>query len=54
MAIEAPLADFGAMQRWVATVRRMREAGWPVADGPAWWRLGELTVAWAAVAPASA
>ncbi|WP_306231846.1 class I SAM-dependent methyltransferase [Agrococcus beijingensis] len=50
-AIEAPLAGFGAVQRWVATVGRMRAAGWPVADGPARWRLGELTVAWAAVAP---
>ncbi len=50
-AIEAPLADFGAVQRWVATARRMREAGWPVIGGPARWRLGELTVAWDAVAP---
>ncbi|MCR8671495.1 class I SAM-dependent methyltransferase [Agrococcus sp. HG114] len=50
-AIEAPLADFGATQRWVATVRRMRESGWPVTGGPARWRLGELTVAWEAVAP---
>ncbi|SDS31424.1 hypothetical protein SAMN04489719_2034 [Agrococcus carbonis] len=53
-AVEAPLADFGATQRWVATVRRMRSAGWPVADGPARWRLGELTVAWSAVAPGAA
>lgn len=51
-ASNAPLADFGATQRWVATVRALRGGGWPVADGPARWRLGELTVAWSAVAPA--
>ncbi|MCH1884380.1 class I SAM-dependent methyltransferase [Agrococcus sp. ARC_14] len=50
-AVAAPLADFGPVQRWVATVGRMREAGWPVSGGPARWRLGELTVDWAAVAP---
>ncbi|MBO1769581.1 class I SAM-dependent methyltransferase [Agrococcus sp. TF02-05] len=47
----APLADFGATQRWVATVGRMRDTGWPVHGSPARWRLGELTVAWEAVAP---
>src|SRR5690606_5408830 len=50
-ASDAPLADFGAVQRWQSTVRRMRRAGWPVAGGPARSRLGELTVAWSAVAP---
>ncbi|WP_026374313.1 methylase [Agrococcus lahaulensis] len=50
-ASHAPLADFGATQRWVATVGRMRDTGWPVHGGPARWRLGELTVAWEAVAP---
>jgi len=50
-ASDAPLADFGAGQRWQSTVRRMRDAGWPVAGGPSRWRLGELTVAWDAVAP---
>ena len=30
---------------------RCGEAGWPVLDRPARWRLGELTVAWPAVAP---
>jgi hypothetical protein len=47
----APLAPFGARQRWLATVRAMVDSGWPVLDGPARWRLGELTVAWSAVAP---
>ena len=27
------------------------DGGWPVQDGPARWRLGELTVGWEAVAP---
>ena len=29
----------------------LRDDGWPVLDGPSRWRLGELTVAWDAVAP---
>ncbi|HPV89711.1 MAG TPA: class I SAM-dependent methyltransferase, partial [Ornithinibacter sp.] len=29
----------------------LRDAGWPVLDGPARWRVGELTLAWDAVAP---
>ncbi|HEY2645203.1 MAG TPA: class I SAM-dependent methyltransferase, partial [Galbitalea sp.] len=29
----------------------MREQGWPVLGTKARWRLGELTVTWAAVAP---
>ena len=47
----APLASFGHRQRWMAACRALREAGWPVLDGPSRWRLGELSVAWAAVAP---
>jgi SAM-dependent methyltransferase len=47
----APLASFGARQRWVAACRDVRDAGWPVLHGPARWRLGEVSVAWAAVAP---
>jgi SAM-dependent methyltransferase len=47
----APLAVYGASQRWVAAVEALRAAGWPVHDGRARWRLGELTVDWAAVAP---
>ncbi|MGM1028283.1 MAG: class I SAM-dependent methyltransferase [Actinomycetota bacterium] len=52
-ASDAPLADFGAVQRWRSTVRRMRHAGWPVLGGRARDRFGELTVAWSAVAPVS-
>jgi hypothetical protein len=47
----APLAVFGARQRWLATAAAVRDAGWAVLDGPARWRLGELTVAWDAVRP---
>ncbi|WP_211128999.1 class I SAM-dependent methyltransferase [Sinomonas albida] len=49
----APLAAFGTKQRWVATVRAAKDAGWPVLHGPTRWRLGEVTVAWDAVAPAA-
>ena len=47
----APISSFGARQRWIATCRGLRDAGWPVLDGPTRWRLGELTVAWDALAP---
>jgi hypothetical protein len=42
---------FGARQRWLATAAALRSTGWPVLDGPSRWRLGELTIAWDAVAP---
>src|SRR4029453_3472101 len=47
----APLASFGNRQRWTGMCRLLRDAGWPLQDGPSRWRLGEVTVAWAAVAP---
>ncbi|MEJ2579865.1 MAG: class I SAM-dependent methyltransferase [Kineosporiaceae bacterium] len=47
----APLAVFGARQRWLATVDDLARDGWPVLDGPARWRLGEVGVAWDAVRP---
>lgn len=47
----APLSSFGARQRWVRMCSAMVSAGWPVLDGPSRWRLGEITVAWDAVAP---
>jgi SAM-dependent methyltransferase len=49
----APYATFGPRQRWLRAVGAVREAGWPVLDRPARWRLGEVTVAWPAVAPAT-
>ena len=43
--------SFGARQRFLATAAALRHEGWPVLDGPSRWRLGELSVAWEAVAP---
>jgi hypothetical protein len=45
-AWDTEATPFGPRQRWLATVRRMRDEGWPVLDGPARWRLGELTLPW--------
>ncbi|MDQ2757687.1 MAG: class I SAM-dependent methyltransferase, partial [Actinomycetota bacterium] len=49
--VGAPMASYGVRQRWGAAVGSLREQGWPLLDGPARWRLGEITVAWDAVAP---
>ena len=50
--LHAPLSAFGPRQRWQAMAATL--AGqFPVLDGPQRHRLGELTVAWAAVAPGS-
>ncbi|WP_406726748.1 class I SAM-dependent methyltransferase [Streptomyces sp. GD-15H] len=49
-AAAAPYASYGARQRWIRTVRDLT-ADWPVADGPARWRQGEVTVRWEALAP---
>nr|WP_096301298.1 SAM-dependent methyltransferase [Jatrophihabitans sp. GAS493] len=46
----APLAVFGARQRWVAMAESLAER-WPLLDRRPRWRHGELTVAWSAVAP---
>jgi hypothetical protein len=42
---------FGARQRWMAMAAAVKAQGWPLLDGPARHRLGELTVAWSAVHP---
>lgn len=47
----APLQALGARQRWVASCTAVAAAGWPVLGGPRRWRLGEVGVAWSAVAP---
>jgi hypothetical protein len=47
-AWDTEATPFGPRQRWPATVRRLRDEGRPVLDGPARWRLGELTVPWPA------
>ncbi|MEL4317395.1 class I SAM-dependent methyltransferase [Leifsonia sp. YIM 134122] len=49
--VNAPLSVYGPSQRWIAAVRMLADAGWPVRGGVRRWRLGELTVDWAAVAP---
>ncbi|MEV5903322.1 class I SAM-dependent methyltransferase [Streptomyces sp. NPDC052127] len=49
-AAAAPYASYGARQRWIRTVRDLT-ADWPVTDGPARWRQGEVTVRWGALAP---
>jgi hypothetical protein len=43
--------SYGVRQRWLATLRTVGSAGWPLLDTPTRWRLGEATVAWHAVAP---
>jgi hypothetical protein len=50
-ASAAPWSALGARQRWIRSVRDLREAGWPVVDGPGRWRQGEVTVRWQALAP---
>ena len=46
----APLAVYGPTQRWIAAVESLR-GEWPILGGRRRWRLGEVTVAWEAVAP---
>ncbi len=48
-ARHAAQATFGVRQRWLSTVADLAERGWPVLDGKARWRLGEVTLAWHAV-----
>ncbi len=47
----APLSSFGARQRFCESCRLLRADGWPLLDGPGRWRLGEISIAWTAVAP---
>ena len=49
----AALSTYGPVQRWIATADALRADGWPVRSPRKRLRLGELTVPWAAVAPAS-
>lgn len=48
---QAGLSAFSPSQRWVAVCQEMHELGWPVKLEPKRWKLGELTIEWAAVAP---
>jgi hypothetical protein len=47
----ARAGDVPGRQRWPAAAAALVDEGWRVARNPARWRLGELTVAWRAVAP---
>ena len=47
----APQAAYGVRARFLQTAGRLRADGWPILDGPARWRLGELSVRWDAVSP---
>lgn len=49
--LRSALGAYGARQRFIATARAMRDDGWPLLDDVHRWRLGEITVAWEAVAP---
>ncbi len=49
----SPHAAYGARQRFIAAATRLRAEGWPLLDDAHRWRLGELTVAWSAVAPSA-
>ena len=49
----AGLGVFSPYQRLAAAAHGVSAAGWPVLDGPARWRRGELTVSWKAVQPAA-
>lgn len=50
-AANSALAVFGASQRWIATCKQLQNLGWPLVGDKKRWRLGELSVDWAAIAP---
>jgi hypothetical protein len=45
------LGAFSAAQRWVASCNQLVAEGWPLVGDKKRWRLGELTIDWAAVSP---
>ncbi|MGV9194575.1 class I SAM-dependent methyltransferase [Microbacterium sp. MC2] len=49
---QAPASTFGPVQRWRAALAALADDGWPL-QGRARWRLGEVTVPWERVAPAT-
>ncbi len=49
--LNSPLSVYGPSQRWIATAQGLVSDGWPVLGTRSRWKLGELTVAWEAVAP---
>lgn len=49
--VQAPLSVYGPSQRWIRSVATLRDDGSPVRGHARRWRLGELAIDWAAVAP---
>jgi hypothetical protein len=49
--VHAPLSAYGPRQRLIAVAASLAAEGWPVLGGARRARLGEITVAWDAVAP---
>jgi hypothetical protein len=49
--LNAALSVYGPSQRWIACAAGLVADGWPIVGGRSRWKLGELTVAWDAVAP---
>ncbi|MET4781259.1 class I SAM-dependent methyltransferase [Glaciihabitans sp. UYNi722] len=49
--LNSPLSVYGPSQRWIATAQGLAAEGWPVLGGRSRWKLGELTIAWPAIAP---
>ena len=47
----ARVSPFGPVHRWETALGALRDGGWPLL-APGRWRLGEVTLPWAAVAPA--
>ena len=45
------LSTFSASQRWIATCRDLKNAGWPITNNQKRWALGEFTLSFEAVAP---
>jgi hypothetical protein len=50
-ATHAPLGIFSPAQRFVACAKELRAKGWAISLEPKRWRMGEITLAWEAVAP---
>jgi hypothetical protein len=45
------LSTFSPAQRWIATCKELKVAGWPVRDTQKRWGLGEISLDYEAVAP---
>lgn len=50
-ATHSSLGIFSPAQRFVASIKDLRDKGWPINLEPKRWRLGEFTLSWESVAP---